>query len=346
MHYDNFEDVLTELAKKKRKAHLLLGNGFSVAYNSSIFSYNALFNFVSSLEDPVLAGVLGAMKTKNFELMMAQLDTFSALLDVFDGDDALKTRVAAAHEGLRKSLIDAIKSLHPEHVFKVSDEKSEACARFVNRFLKTGGSIFTSNYDLLLYWVLMRQGIPNACDGFGRELLNPIEVENKTEEADWSELRWGPNRSKQNVFYVHGALPLFDTGTEVEKEQYDSEGYLLENISARIEADHYPVFVTAGSGEDKIAQIRASPYLTHCYEQLSGIDGSIISFGFGFGDSDLHIVEALNRATHFPSKSTPKLWSIYIGVFTDADMKRAAVLDKLLHAKVHTYDAKTAKIWG
>ncbi|MEQ1807001.1 MAG: DUF4917 family protein [Burkholderiaceae bacterium] len=344
MHYETLEDVLASLAK--RKAHLLIGNGFSMAYDSSIFSYNALFDFVASLKDPLLAGVLGAMKTKNFELMMEQLDAFSVLLDVLGGDATLKAKVEAVHDGLRKSLIDAIKSLHPEHVFKIPDEKSAACAKFVNRFLETGGSIFTSNYDLLLYWVLMRQGIPSACDGFGRELLNPVEVENSNADQEWSELRWGPNRSKQIVFYVHGSLPLFDTGTEVEKEQYDEAGYLLENIRARIETNDYPVFVTAGTGEEKLAQIRANPYLADCYENLSSVDGSIITFGFAFGDSDLHVVEALNRAAHFPSKDVPKLWSVYIGVFSQADMERAAELEKLLHAKVNTYNAKTATIWG
>lgn len=231
-------------------------------------------------------------------------------------------------------------------VFKVSDEKSASCAKFVNRFLETGGSIFTSNYDLLLYWVLMRQGIPNACDGFGRELLNPVEVENKMEEKEWSVLRWGPNRSKQNVFHVHGSLPLFDTGTEVEKEQYDEAGYLLDNIRARIGADDYPVFVTAGNGAEKLAQIRANPYLADCYDHLCTVDGSVVTFGFAFGDSDLHIVEALNRATHFPSKDVPKLWSIYIGVFSEVDLKRAAALEDLLHAKVNTFAARTARIWG
>lgn len=346
MHYEKFDDVMAALAKKRRKVHLLTGNGFSVAYDSSIFSYNALFDFVASQKDPLLAGVLATLKTKNFELMMEQLDAFSALLDVFGGDESLKTTVATAHDGLRKSLIDAIKSMHPEHVFKVSDEKSAACARFVKQFLETGGSVFTSNYDLLLYWVLMRQNIPNACDGFGRELLNPVEVENKTEEPEYSPLLWGPNRSRQNVFYVHGSLPLFDTGTEVEKEQYDESGYLLENISARIEADEYPVFVTSGDGGDKLAQIRANPYLSDCYEHLCSVDGSIVTFGFSFGESDLHLVDALNKATHYPSKDVPKLWSVYIGVFSDADMQRAAALEKTLHAKVHTYNAQTAEVWG
>lgn len=346
MHYDSFEEVMAGLEKKKRTAHLLLGNGFSMAYDPKIFSYNALYNFIASLKDPVLVGVMQAMQTKNLELMMAQLRTLSAVLQALGADQALKAKVDAAHEGLQTSLIDAIKSLHPEHVFKVPDEKSAACAKFVSRFLERGGSVFTSNYDLLLYWVLMRQSVPNACDGFGRELLNPVESTAGLEPEEWSELRWGPNRSKQNIFYVHGALPLFDTGAEVEKEQYDEAGYLLQNISSRIEQGHYPVFVTAGNSQEKLAQIRTNPYLTDCYEHLSNVDGSVVSFGFGFGDYDEHIVDALNRATHHPGKDTPKLWSVYIGVFGDADKERAASLEKKLHAKVHTYSAPSAPVWN
>lgn len=346
MHYEQFELVMAELAKKRRTVHLLLGNGFSMAYDRDIFSYNALYDFIASLNDPVLAGVLKAMKTKNFELMMEQLDTFSELLDVFGANGDLKAKIQSAHLGLRRSLIDAIKSMHPEHVFKIPQERSQCCANFVSRFLKSGGSIFTSNYDLLLYWVLMRQGIPNAVDGFGRELLNPIEVEAKAEDPSWSALRWGPNRSGQNIFYVHGALPLFDTGIDVEKEQYDQAGYLLENIKRRIERDDYPVFVTAGNGQEKLAQIRSNPYLSNCYEKLCGVDGSIVSFGFGFGEYDSHIIDALNRATHFPGNAPPKLRSVYIGVFSDADKQRATQLEKQLHAKVHTFAAQTAVIWG
>ena len=29
------------------------------------------------------------------------------------------------------------------------------------------------------------------------------------------ELRWGPNQERQNAHYLHGALPLFDTGPDV-----------------------------------------------------------------------------------------------------------------------------------
>ncbi|WP_051953990.1 MULTISPECIES: DUF4917 family protein [Xenophilus] len=155
-----------------------------------------------------------------------------------------------------------------------------------------------------------------------------------------------PNATKQNIFYLHGALPLFDTGTQVIKEQYDPvEGYLLEKISQRIEKEEYPIFVTAGNGDEKLAQIRHNPYLSHCYDALCEVDGSVITLGFGFGEYDLHILEALNRAAHYLSKSAPKLWSVYIGVYSDIDKARVAEIEKVFHAKVHTFDARTAPVW-
>jgi hypothetical protein len=247
-HFKDFAEVVSILKKKKRKINLLIGNGFSMAYDPSIFSYNALADFVVKINDPVLTKLFEVMKTKNFELIMDQLSTFSDLLSVLDAENGIQQKVAEAHQKLKHSLLEAIKSLHPEHVFKIPEENMVKCASFLHQFLDTEGQIFSTNYDLLLYWVLMRQNFANAIDGFGRELLNPIEAARGEEAQDWSELRWGPNKSRQNIHYLHGALPLFDAGTEIVKEQYTEEGYLLENVGLRLDSGEYPIFVTAGNG--------------------------------------------------------------------------------------------------
>ena len=345
MRYATFDEVMTSLEKKKRQVHLLLGNGFSMVYDPMIFSYNALYDFISSQKDEVLIKILSAMKTKNFELMMAQLEVVSSLLKSLGADAKLQKQVEDAHSKLKTSLLDAIKSLHPEHVFKIADEKSQACAKFLDRFLRTGGQVYTTNYDLLLYWVLMRQEVPNAIDGFGRELLNPVEAAGGGEPGWWG-LGWGKKRENQNIFYLHGSLPLFDTGTQVIKEQYDGGGYLLENISTRLEDGEYPIFVTAGNGDDKLSQIRHNPYLSDCYDHMSELDGSVVTFGFGFGEYDGHIIEALNKATKFGTRLPPKLWSVYIGTYSDLDADYIDSIQHKFHAKVHTFDAKTVKLWG
>ena len=345
MRYETFDEVIAELRKKRRRIHLLLGNGFSMAYDPKIFSYNALYDFISSLEDEIVSKVFSSMKTKNFELMMAQLDVFLSLLKAFGSDQKLQESIEAASGKLKQSLLDAIQALHPEHVFKIDEKKSASCANFLNLFLQENGQIYTTNYDLLLYWVLMRQNIPNAIDGFGRELLNPVEA-GKGDEANWSDLLWGPNRGKQNIFYSHGSLPLFDIGTDILKEEYSEQGYLLENIARRLNENEYPIFVTAGNGADKLEQIRHNPYLSDCYDNLCLLDGSVVTFGFGFGEYDDHIIDALNKASKFGSKVPPKLWSIYIGTYSQQDADYIESISHKFHAKVYTFDAKTVNIWG
>lgn len=246
---------------------------------------------------------------------------------------------------LRYSLLDAVRALHPEHVFKVPDEQSLACSNFLNTFLNTEGCVFSTNYDLLLYWILLRNKVVAHIDGFGRELENPEDVL-RGHNQEWSELIWGKHKDKQNVFYVHGALPLFDNGVEIIKAQYDGVNYLLENISDRMEAGECPVFVTAGNGREKLSHIMHNRYLTWCYDHLCNIQGSLVTFGFNFGPYDDHIIDAINRAAKDGRNKFPKLLSIYIGAYSDDDRQHIEKIQGKFKCKVHIYDAKSIDVWG
>src|SRR6185437_7608720 len=130
-------------------------------YEPGIFSYNALHGFVDTIDNAVLKALFRVVATHDFEQVMRQLETFAAIGDVLGIDDAMKERVATASADLKRSLVDAIRALHPEHVYTIPEEKCAACASFLSAFLNSHGSIFTTNYDLLLYWVLMRSGLPS-----------------------------------------------------------------------------------------------------------------------------------------------------------------------------------------
>ena len=301
MKLETFQDVLASIQKnKKRPFHLLLGNGFSIAYDSDIFSYNALHDFIQNSKDPDLETILGVIETKNFEVIMQQLDTCAALVDAFGGDLSLRQRIEDAGAKLKSSLLDAVKALHPEHVFSVPQEQSEACAAFLTQFLETDGCLYSTNYDLLLYWVLLRNNVEGHIDGFGREPENP---DDSPDEYTWSELVWGKHREDQNVFYLHGALPFFDNGIAVIKEEYDEYNYLLEKISARMESAEYPIFVTAGDGRQKLTHIMHNRYLAHSYESLCTVEGSLVTFGFNFGEHDEHIIDAIIESRITPRQS-------------------------------------------
>lgn len=346
MKLETFDDVLASIRKNpRRQFHLLLGNGFSVSYDPKIFSYNALHEFVKNLEDKDLSKILEVIETRNFKVIMQYLDNFAALVDALGGDPKLKKRVEDASAKLKKSLLDAVKAMHPEHVFKVPEDQSAACANFLQQFLNTSGHIYSTNYDLLLYWVLMRNGILNHVDGCGRELENDTGEYMAPADQEWSsDLIWGKNRNKQNVFYLHGALPFFDSGVAVVKEEYDVYNYLLQNISARMEKGEYPIFVTAGDGQQKLNHITHNQYLTYCYDSFCQAEGSLVTFGFSFGQYDEHIIAAINKAAK--QKVPNKLWSIYIGVYSPEDKKHIEQIEKEFRCKVHVFDAKTAKVWG
>lgn len=341
----SYVEVTKQLQEKNRLVHLLLGNGFSMSYDSGIFSYNALGKFVDTIDDEILHQLFSVVKTNNFELLMKQLDDFAGIAKIFKVDAGTIKQIENASLKLKSSLIDAIKELHPEHVFTIPEEKSAACASFLGHFLLNEGKIFTANYDLLLYWVLMRNEIEKSIDGFGRDAEETDEYV-PPEDVEYSELRWGKYRESQNVFYLHGALPLFDSGAEIIKEEYTSQHYLLENIKERLDRNEYPIFITAGNGAEKLKNIMHNRYLAYCYESLSALTGSLITFGFNFGEYDDHLIAAINKASKFSKNRAGKLFSIYIGVYSDADLKHIQSIQKKFKCKVNLFDAKTVNPWG
>jgi len=314
-----------------------------MAYDHTIFSYNALNGFIDNLDNKLLEKLFEIIDNKNFELVMQQLVNFCEIASVFGADKNLIQKIETASELLRSSLIDAVKELHPEHVYTIPEEKSKKCYNWLNEYLQNDGNIFTSNYDLLLYWVLMRNESKKHSDGFGRDKESEEYV--PSDEAEYSELRWGRNKKTQNVHYLHGALQLFDQGIEIVKEEYDGLHNLIEVINSRMDNKEYPIFVTAGNGNEKLKNIMHNKYLTFCYDKLSTITGSLITFGFNFGEYDKHIIEALNKATKYRVEDGGKLLSIYIGVYSEDDAKYIESIKNKFKCKVNLFDSKTAEIW-
>jgi hypothetical protein len=346
----SYSEISAELNKKRRQKHLHLGNGFSRSYDDGIFSYKALSEFIYKLPDKDLHKLFEIVNTNNFELLMKQLDDAARIAEIFGADKNVVDKIKRASDTLKTSLIEAIKELHPEHVFKISEEKSQACANFLRTFLSLDGLVFTTNYDLLLYWVLERNQTENRVDGFGKDAEESGEWV-KPEDRRYSELQWGKYKDEQSIYYLHGALQIFDTGIEIEKETYTNEHYLLENIKSRMEQKDYPIFVTAGSGKDKLTHIMHNKYLAYCYEQLSLISGSLIVYGFGFGEYDDHIIKALNKAHKWRDDGTgtdklTRLQSVYIGVYSDNDYNHIKQIEKQFKVPARLFDARTVNIWG
>lgn len=342
MNIQSYEEVVKHLKSQKRDKHLLIGNGFSMAYAPSIFSYNALSRFVEDSKNKLLGELFSVIKSRNFEQIMQQLSISKEIVSAFGGDQSLISKIEKASTSLKSALIEAVEKLHPEHVFKIPEDKSIACSTILREYLDNNGNIFSTNYDVLLYWVLMRNSIPNAVDGFGRNVEDQGEYVPE-DEVILSELRWGNHKNRQNVHYLHGALQIFDDGIEIIKEQYNGN-FILKNIKNRMDIGNYPIFVTAGNGDEKLNHIMHNHYLAFCYDKLCSIKGSLITFGFNFGDYDDHIIKAINDAAMQDIKE--KLWSIYIGVYSEADIEHVELIKKKFKCKVNMFDTNSVKVWG
>jgi len=79
------------------------------------------------------------------------------------------------------------------------------------------------------------------------------------------------------------------------------------------------------------------------------ISGSLICYGFGFGNYDEHIIAAINKAAKKRKDENGKwhmLNSIYIGVYSDADLKHIKSIEKKFKLPVRLFDAKTVDVWS
>ena len=273
-----FQDALARTSDRRR--HLLLGNGFSIAAWPD-FRYGALLGTVAG-QAPRIEALFARFQTVDFERVGRALLDARAVIAVHEGTEALSAVLAADYHDLRRLLVSAITRIHPAAPAQLKN-RFEACADFLEAFIGVArrplaGKVFTTNYDLLLYWTLVRRmkGLA-ANDGFhGRPLT------------------WEP-QAQQAIFYLHGALHLFERDGATRK--LSVPGRLVDTVGKRIEQDDVPLFISEGSSQEKRVRIAESAYLTAASESLAVAcddpEASLFVFGHSLRDEDEHIFEKI-----------------------------------------------------
>lgn len=103
------------------------------------------------------------------------------------------------------------------------------------------------------------------------------------------------NKETQNLFFLHGAFHIY---TDWKKErkiiQWDGKALYdkLEDILSAEEKDIVCIF----QNENKIDNIKKSPYLTKCYNKLSELSGSMVVIGSSLSENDSHIFDQINKS--------------------------------------------------
>lgn len=331
------------IAGSTGKKHVLLGNGFSRACRDHIFSYQSLFDSADfQTLSPRAKSLFQTLNTTDFEIIMKVLKSSSLIGPAYDVPAAISQLQDSDAQLLRSILIQTIAGHHPALPSDINDEEYAKCIVFLSNFEK----IYTLNYDLLLYWTLMKrreQGQGEHDDGF----RDPSE-ESSEEDTGEGFVAW-LDSTNQTVYYLHGALHLFYRRELLMKYCWNRTGVrLLDQIDAALTANKFPLIVSEGESRQKLERIQKSAYLGHNHRSISKIGGSLFTFGFAFSENDKHITDQI--------KNNRKLSRICIGLFGTPNsednlniISRAQAISAARPASkpltVEFYDATTARVW-
>lgn len=356
----SYQDALKQSDVYSKK-HLLLGNGFSIACIPSIFTYTSLFDKADFNSMPQVKSLFSKMNTTDFELVINALNYGSIAIESYSDNSDETIKIMIEHgKRLKELLIETIAQNHPEYPSSIEETKLDACAKFLATFLNNDGRIYTLNYDLLLYWTLMYafgkdknilDKEPN--DGFGRD-----SYYNNGEVSYSNYISWQgeSNAHHQTIHYLHGALHVFDKGSEIEKFTWVDTGKpLIEQTREALSQNRFPLFVAEGDSRKKMEKITHSGYLYHSYKSFSTTMKSVtkktkvclFTYGVSFSDNDSHIMKKI---------SDGNISHMFVGIYGDPDSDSNKVIiesvDKLVRKRrygtleITYYDAATANVWG
>lgn len=338
-----FEDAVRDAGERNLKRHLLLGNGFSRACRDDIFAYGALFdraNFEGL--SPSARSAFEALDTTDFEVVMRALRQAAALASVYAHDaPELAKHLLRDAEGLRDLLATTIANSHPDRPGDITTAQYQACRRFLYHFQ----TVYTVNYDLLLYWALMQQELEPSIDfddGFRQPDDGPEDY------VTWDVQKTGT----QNIHYLHGALHIFDAGAEVQKYTWcNTQIALIDQIRDALDQGRFPIFVAEGESTGKLDRIQHSGLLNRAYRSFAAISGALFIFGHSLAENDDHIIRLIDRG---------KTSHLYVGLYGDPDstenrriVERAGQVTERrqefrprVPVQVEFYDAASASVWG
>lgn len=271
------------ISPRYKNSDLFLGNGFSINLSDK-FSYLSLFDtFIGKTVEP-FKSLFKQFDTTNFELILSYL-THSLKVNKILG---LQTDlVEQAIESLKNGLIGSIKEIHP----RVEEIDWDVIDAFTNE-LKSYGNIYTTNYDLYLYHIIMKSIDESRMDKSYIAYQDYFWGDAKTGYKQFMPYQ---EYTYKHIYYLHGALFIFNHGIrDLKIKRSGADDELIEIIAAEIQQGHFPLFITEGTAQDKMDSIYRSNYLYFCLQKFSKSNTPLLIFGNSLSDFDAHIVKALN----------------------------------------------------
>ncbi|WP_350431737.1 DUF4917 family protein [Shewanella sp. H8] len=320
----SFAQVIKEI--EGQKVSLLLGNGFSQAWDYNIFNYKNLLasaNFGS--RDQAIKSIFHKLGTYDFEAVMQTMISSIYVSQSFNEYPVFVKGIQLDAEKLNSTLVTTIAKTHPRLPSNITNEEYKLARKFLNSFNK----IFTLNYDLLMYWARNK---------------SELEPDNfTTDDGFRAHLTWTGEEANQNVFFLHGGLHLYDEGGVIKKHAYTDNGEtIIDKVKANLDRRNFPIFVAEPDYQKKLDKILHNPYLNYCYTQLGNISDSLVIYGHSMDETDTHIFDKVGKSG---------VRDVYISIYGDANSTenrrtKANAASYFESCNVHFYEAESTPIWN
>lgn len=342
----SFEDAMRRISGANKK-HLLLGNGFSIALKPHIFNYSSLYENADFSDAKHLPKLFDALGTKDFEIVIRHLQDAARVVEIYRSNlPRLAARLRADAAKIKHALVSAVATGHPDRPFDVEPAQYSGCRAFLRKF----DHIFTLNYDVLLYWALMQTEVDNLPlrpdDGF----------RHPEEDPDLPYVSW-QQANNATVYFLHGALHLFDSATEITKYTWSkTDKAIVDQIREALDRDEFPLFVAEGTSKSKLERIMHNAYLHKALRSFESCckspNNAVVIFGHSLAENDEHILRriALGGCQH-----------LLVGLYGDPNssenkivVRNAEALSSLrthkrgprFPLKLTFYEAESAAVWG
>jgi hypothetical protein len=279
--FDGTLSAWVDIRSRFERSALLLGNGLSINVWPR-FDYDSLFehacsNGLTPADQTLFEG------TPNFETVLGDLNTAIRVDEALESDTA---NVYERYRSIQRALGHAIREVHVgggQITLRKLDAIRDVLARYE--------WIFTTSYDLILYWAM-------GCRGVWKPFVDGFYVKRG------DRLVFDPSRDVVHddqipVYFLHGALHLVvgGSGTTWKLRGRREMQTILDQFGEPIAGDLQarPLLVTEGSAQDKLRAIEGNEYLSRALAHLHETELPVVVFGSRLGESDNHLIDALNE---------------------------------------------------
>lgn len=335
--FNSFSDAIAHSSEQNNSNYILLGNGFSQSYSSK-FGYRTLKEKASLSElSADKNDIFKRAGSDDFETVIRRLDEALSVIDLYEPDDVkLKKTIQKDIKVIKSGLVETLLEIHPDIPDRIDDQQYARTRKFLRNFKR----IYTLNYDLLLYWSLMRNEVGDGRfkfqDGFG---------------PNKNKLVWSRDNgiAAPPVYNLHGGMHFYVENKKLHKLKSRRGSSLLSQLMDNLHMGKYPFVVTEGTRDDKEERIARSAYLRNCHDTLTTLRGALFTHGVALSDNDDHVFDKI--------ADSPKLKSIYVGIYgndgneidaMEAKLKRISRRHNEIAGKdldLFFYPSNTAGIW-